>query len=79
MNDTNTTQQRKTDGHISLGDGIHRTTHKWGFEKDITSDSSISNHIRSREVDLSGKHEEVVISEATMDARVHEILDGETI
>ena len=65
--------------HLALGDSVHGTTHEGGFEDDIAGDSALGDDTLRREVDFPGQDEEVIVGETSVDARVHELLDGEAI
>ena len=67
------------DGHVALGDSVHRATHEWGLEDDIASDAAFGDDFRSWEVNFSRQKKEVVVGQPPVDAGVHEVCDGEAI
>lgn len=79
MNNANAAKEGETDGHVGLGDGVHGATQKGRFQRDVAGDLGLGADVRGREINLSGKHKEIVVCEATLDARVHELLYREAI
>ena len=70
---------RQCDGHVNLGDGIHRATHERSLEHDGASDTTFGSDLVSGEIDLSREHEEIVIGETAVQPCVHELIDGQSI
>jgi len=66
-------------GHVSLGDSVHWTTHERCFEDDVAGDAAFCQHVRRREVDFSRKEKEIVVGQPAMDLRIHELCDGKAI
>lgn len=79
MHDTDTAQECETDGHLRFSDGIHWTTQKRCLQDDVASDLGIRDDVGCWKVDLSWKHQEIIVSETTLNLGVHELLDGEPI
>ena len=79
MDDTDAAQEGKTDGHLCFCDGIHRATQEGGLQDDVTSDSGLCDDVGRWKVNLSWEDQEIVVGEAALDLRVHELLDGEPI
>ena len=70
---------RHGDSHISFGYSVHRGTDEGGIEGYVASDFGLKGDIAGRELDPPGEEQKIVVGEATVNFRVHEILDGEPI
>jgi hypothetical protein len=70
---------RHRNGHLTLSDRVHWATHEGRFENNIARDATFREDIGRGEVDFSWKHQEIIVSEATMDLRVYEVGYGEAI
>lgn len=70
---------RHSDGHLALGDGVHRATHERGLEHDVTRDLRLRHDFLGRKVDFAWQEQEVVVGETTVLLRVHELLDRQAI
>ena len=66
-------------GHLALCDCVHGTTHEGRFENHVACDLALGDDPLCCEVDFPGEDEEVIVSETSVNARVHELLDGEAI
>ena len=74
-----TAAYRKRDSHLALRDGVHGRAHERRLEHDVARDAALRADLLRREVDLAGQEEEVVVREPAVDARVHQVGDGEPV
>lgn len=65
--------------HIALCDCVHWATHERSFQHDVTSDLGLRDDFSSSEVNLARKHQEIVVGEAAMSTRIHELGYGQAI
>jgi len=79
VNDTETTLKSHVDGHVMLGDSVHRRRDKGCLKRDTLGDGRVEADGRGREANVAGQQEEVVVSETTLHLGVHQILNTEAI
>jgi hypothetical protein len=70
---------RHRNSHLIAGDSIHGTTDKWRLEEDVSSNATFCGDLLGREIDFARKDEEVVVREAAMKGRIHEVADRQAI
>jgi hypothetical protein len=79
VDDTETTLEGHVDSHLVFGDSVHGRGHKGRLEGDALGDRRVKQDLRGREADVSGKHEEVIVGEASMRPGVHQLCHGKAI
>jgi len=67
------------DSHVSFGYGVHRRANEGGVEGDVAGNLGLEVDIAGRELDPPRQEKEIIVGEATVNFRIHEILDGEAI
>lgn len=67
------------DGHFGLGDSVHRTAHERRLQSDIASDLALRDSFGRSKGDFAWQHQKVVVGEATMCRRVHELVCREAV
>lgn len=79
VDNTQTTLESHVDGHLVLGNGIHRRRDERGLERDPLGDRGVEADLRGREANVTGEQEEVVVGQTTVLGGVHELVDVEPI
>ncbi len=79
VDDTETSLESNGDGHLVLGDSVHRRGDKWSLEGDALGDWGLEGDARGWKVDGAWKDQEVVVGETTVLVGVEELMDGESI
>ena len=70
---------RHRNSHLISCDGIHGATDKWRLEEDVSGNATFCDDLVGREIDFTRKDEEVVVREAAMKGRIHEVADRQAI
>ncbi|KAI3492777.1 hypothetical protein L1887_42574 [Cichorium endivia] len=79
VDDTHAAHEAHCDGHLGLGDRVHGRREEGGVQRDVFGDLGAQADVRGGEVDEAGQHEEVVVGETAVLARVDELGHAETI
>ncbi|KAH3665718.1 hypothetical protein OGAPHI_003906 [Ogataea philodendri] len=67
MDDTDTSQKGHVDGHVGLGDGIHRRRNERGLQSDFLGQLGLQIHNACREVNLTWQNKEIVVCETSVE------------
>lgn len=79
VDDTETTLEGHVDSHLVLGDRVHGRGHERGPEGNSLRNGRVERDLRSREADVAGKHEEVIVGKTAMLPSVHQLRHGKAI
>ena len=79
VDNTETSLESHGNGHLVLGDGVHRRGDEWGLKGDALGDRRIKGDGGSWEADVTWEHQEVVVGETSVLVGVEELGDVESI
>ena len=79
VNNTHTAHETNGDGHVGLGDRVHRTGEEGGVEGHVAGDLGLEADLGGGKVDEAGENEKVIVGQTTVGARVDELRHGKTV
>ena len=79
VDDTEATLQGHVDGHLVLGDSVHRRRDEGGLEGDALGDGGVEHHLGGREANVPRQQEEIIVGQTAVLGRVHELVQVQAI
>lgn len=79
VDDTNASQKRHVDGHVLLGDSVHRGRHKRGLQRDLLGQFGLQLDGGRWEVDQTRQDQKVIVGQTTKVGGVDQSLDVESV
>lgn len=74
VDDADSSQQSHVDGHVVLGDGVHRGRGEGRLEGDVARQPGAEIDVAGGEANVAGQHEEVVVCQTARLGLVHQIV-----
>jgi hypothetical protein len=79
VDDTKASLQSHVNGHLVLGNSVHRRGHERGLQSNALGDGRIKHNFRCGETNVAWENEEVIVSKTSVFFGVDQIRNAKTI